>query len=290
MGSKMTASQSAKNGFTLLELLVCIAIIAVLAAMLLPVLASAKSRSEAASCLNNVRQLSLACIVYTDDANDALPYNMGETEIRQAVASRKYVNWNSSVMSWELDSDNTNSALVVEGGIGPYTSGNAAVYRCPKDRVVSDIQAAAGWSQRVRTISMNAMVGNAGEFSKTGENSNNPTYRQFFRSTQVPKPSEIFVFIEEHPDSVNDGYFLNKWYSKQWLDLPASFHGDSANLSFVDGHAESRRWRFGSTRPPARPDAAKLPFRIPENELSDYEWLMARTSIHGQADDHDEYY
>ena len=266
-------------GFTLIELLVCIGIIAILAGMLVPALSSAKTRAQTASCLNNHRQLTLACLMYADDARDTMPYNLGEGEIRLTQAEQRYLNWNSSVMSWELDSDNTNVALVTTGGIGPYTGRSAAIYRCPADRVVSDLQANAGWTARVRTISMNAMVGDAGEFSNTGANRNNPNYKQFFRLSQIPRPATIFVFSEEHPDSVNDGYFLNKHRSRQWLDLPASFHNRAANLTFADGHVELRRWKSASTCPPARPDAANLPFEIPPQDLVDYNWLMARTSI-----------
>ena len=106
----------------------------------------------------------LACMLYAGDFNDALPYNLGAAEIKQMEASNQFWNWTTPVMSWELDSDNTNTVLLTEGGIGPYTSRAARIYRCPVDSVVSDIQAQAGWTARVRSISMNAMVGNAGQF------------------------------------------------------------------------------------------------------------------------------
>ena len=169
--------------------------------------------------------------------------------------------------------------MLTQGGIGPYTSRTAKVYRCPVDSVVSDIQAQAGWTARVRSISMNAMVGNAGQFIASGANTNNPDYVQFLKVGQIPKPAQIFVLTEEHPDSINDGYFLNKPDSMQWTDLPASYHNGAANLAFADGHLETHRWLFASTKPPAQPDAAHLPFPVPTAERADFDWLMERTTV-----------
>ena len=59
--------------FTLIELLVVIAIIAILAAMLLPALSAARERARTASCLSNLKNLGLACIMYTGDFKDHTP-------------------------------------------------------------------------------------------------------------------------------------------------------------------------------------------------------------------------
>lgn len=266
-------------GFTLIELLVVVAIIAILAAMLLPALASAQARGQSTTCLSQLRQLAIAVSLYTDDSGDALPYNYGPAEIRNKVAAGKYESWTSSIMTWDLEPDNTNSVLLTRGGIGPYTGNSPRIYRCPTDSTLSDIQSQSGWTARVRSTSMNAMIGNAGDFSRSGENLNNPHYRQFFKLTQIPEPARIFVLIEEHPDSINDGYFLNQFYSGKWMDLPASWHQGGANLTFADGHAERRKWLQQSTKPPSRPFQAHLPISIPAGERADYSWLMARTSI-----------
>jgi prepilin-type N-terminal cleavage/methylation domain-containing protein/prepilin-type processing-associated H-X9-DG protein len=266
-------------GFTLLELLVVTAVIGILAGLLLPALSQARGKGDAIVCLNNHRQLVLACHLYATDHEDAFPHNLGAAETRQTVASGDFLNWANNVMSWELDSDNTNVSLVVDRGLGRYLPGGAGMFRCPSDRVLSDIQEAAGWSARTRSISMNAMVGNAGSFSQSGSNTNNPYYKQFFKLTQVPTPSDIFVFIDEHPDSINDGYFLNRWRSGEWNDLPASYHDGAANMAFADGHAESHAWKFAATQPPPRPDAAQLPLAIPEDQQTDFQWLMHHTSI-----------
>jgi prepilin-type processing-associated H-X9-DG protein len=131
---------------------------------------------------------------------------------------------------------------------------------------------------------MNAMVGNAGQFTASGQNVNNPDYKQFFKLGQIPQPAQIFVFIEEHPDSINDGYFLNHVDTLRWQDLPASYHYGAANLAFADGHLERHKWLRASTKPPPQPDAAHLPYpaapaQLSYSERADFDWLMARTTL-----------
>src|SRR5208283_27838 len=103
---------------------------------------------------------------------------------------------------------------------------SARIYKCPSDRVP------APNGPRIRSMSMNAQVGNPGELT----NRFNPTYVQFYKSAEIRNPSGIFVFLDEHADTLNDGFFVNVLDENAWGNLPASYHHRGANFSFADGH------------------------------------------------------
>ncbi|MFQ6133020.1 MAG: DUF1559 domain-containing protein [Armatimonadota bacterium] len=80
-----------KRGFTLIELLVVIAIIAILAAILFPVFAKAREKARQASCSSNLKQLVMACVMYSIDWNENFPY----------AHDQQYCQWNDSPLDYD---------------------------------------------------------------------------------------------------------------------------------------------------------------------------------------------
>jgi prepilin-type N-terminal cleavage/methylation domain-containing protein/prepilin-type processing-associated H-X9-DG protein len=266
------------RGFTLIELLVVIAIIAILAAMLLPALSKAKTKAQGIQCLSNNKQLLMAWHLYSGDFSDRVANNFTIPGTQNAVTTGAFDNWVNNVISWDLSRDNTNVAWVKNGVLANYTAKALGVYKCPADVYLSSPQRNAGWTARLRSNSMNALIGWSGTDGyddRDGRAWWNQSYRQFLKQADIPTPAMVWVTLDEHPDSINDGFFIVDINAGQWGDIPASYHNGACGFSFADGHAEIHKWKSATSIYPVRFYFTQMGFDALGR--SDFQWYRDRT-------------
>jgi prepilin-type processing-associated H-X9-DG protein len=196
-----------------------------------------------------------------------------------------FANWVNNVMTWGAsssvqDRSNTNKAWVANGVMGRYTASAIGVYKCPADNFLSPAQRNAGFPYRNRSLSMNSTFGrfsDGNDPTATGKNWGFPEYRQFLKYTAVPRPAKTWLFIDEHPDSINDGYFINNPNLNYWQDLPASYHNGACGFSFADGHSEIKKWKSNASKFTAVQFSYPATRNFDGAGIQDFNWYKERT-------------
>lgn len=229
---KVRAYRAGSQGFTITELLVVIAIMAILCAILLPALDKGRSRAQAISCLNNLRQLQLAWQMYTVEENDELPANnyVNGFKLGSGLTVTDGPSWCPGNPSVDTTTIN------VERGVLYRFTHTPSIYRCPTD--TSKVPSAIEPTLRTRSYSMSSSIG--------CDVTTLPTFKKLSEISQ-PEPDRLFVFIDAHPDSLTDANFAlypdRPESPKRWIDMPSDRHGQAGNLSFADGHIERWKWK-----------------------------------------------
>jgi prepilin-type processing-associated H-X9-DG protein len=223
----------AASGFTAIELMAVVTTIAILVSLLCAALEQTKKKALRISCLDNVKQLTLAWQMYTEDSEGTLPLNQTGGSDR---LDPRFPRFATSTESWVAGNPRTDTSTenIRKGTLFPYVK-SVSTYHCGLDesRVESRPELL-----RVRSYSMNGYLG--------GDEAMNPA----LKFSELRRPSSTFVFIEEHEKSRWESSFVVVPALKpgitpalsSWVSTPSDRHEQGCNLTFADGHIEYWKW------------------------------------------------
>ncbi len=290
-------SRWSTQGFTVLELVVVLAMLGVMACWWFPALARTKPLKYAYRCQNNLRQLGVAMRQWSEDHSGYLltcqdptvPGGTGDTSATPNL-NRTRPNWITGILDFNGANPSnwdTNRDLAVSP-IRNYIAKSAGLFKCPAD--ASTVLVAGQTLPRVRSYSMSQVFAR-GEWldSPGGTAPYSLNWRTYWKQSEILLPDRTFLLIDEHPDSVNDGAFASTCSGTQPLDplsaayiidYPAARHNGAGNLSFADGHADTHHWQGSKIRNAPITYTATLPLNVPaEDSAVDMRWLAANTTV-----------
>ena len=209
---------SRKRGFTLVELLVVIAIIAILMAILMPALNRAKEQGKRVVCLNNLRQLMVAWIVYADENDDKLV--RGDTGEYDSIHADE-IPW--VLRDYRTDDMDKKRNAILDGALFPFCN-NIELYKCP-----------TGWPEELRTYSIVDAMNSKG-WDKV---------RVIIKKRmKITNTASRLVFIDDGgAGDAHLGGWTNYTDQPRWWDPPPIRHGEGTNVSFADGRSEYWKWK-----------------------------------------------
>ncbi|MDH4239108.1 MAG: prepilin-type N-terminal cleavage/methylation domain-containing protein [Phycisphaerae bacterium] len=228
---------SKKRGFTLVELLVVIAIIAVLMALLLPALEKAREQAKRVICLNNLHQLTLGWIMYSDENRGRIVNGAPQTGPRgHGYADVPTTGDHAGELPWigvcesptygngDLLQPDDQKRAIRQGAMWPYVK-SMKLYRCPTGLAGQEVTYAA--MDGVNGLKRSGTVEDV----------------QWMKNINaIRRPHSRIVYIDEGwvtPDSFAVHYDR---IPPLWWDDPPAGHGNGVSLSFADGHSEWHKW------------------------------------------------
>ncbi len=283
--------------FTLIELISVGAMLVALMFLLVPVRAGSRTKSQSVRCLDNLRQVMNAMLMYTHDNHDLFPPNMddgnsipGYTWCAGLAGPYFAAEFNADLLS------DPSRCLITA-----YLHTNVELFRCTADLRVGVYQGTNA-SQvgtmvpAARSISMSQAVGTAdacfalncgshcgapflpvvGPWLSGNHVCSYSSWRTYGTTSSmvIPGPASIWVITEEDPWSINDASFGVEMGQPRWLDYPSTLHSRGCVITFGDGHVELRKWVSPRTVPWTQIPAART---VPSND-PDWSWMASRTS------------
>jgi prepilin-type processing-associated H-X9-DG protein len=262
-------------------------------------LAKAKQKAQAIKCMSNLRQMAIAWNMYSGDNSDRLLPCIGQGQFQISLLPEPpYTDPGNQANQWVYGDVTvptaTNIDLIRLGLIYPYAP-NIAIFKCPADPrtqfypTPSSLTTPISGPLTIRSMSMNGYLNPIQSITEDGVTTSVPTaplpsagtvYKIFKKVGDISKmgTANCWVFVDENPYSINDGWFCPTPVptATDWIDRPATYHGNSGAFAFADGHCEIHRFR----------DSALIHYTGTDNEsqnspafYDDIRWVGARSTI-----------